>query len=64
MSMNMPGRKQSKSKKSNVKLHNDGRIWAKGTMLDGQPEGYWEWFQKDGVRMRSGYFERGKQVGE
>ena len=28
------------------------------------PRGYWEWFRKDGVRMRSGYFERGEQVGE
>jgi antitoxin component YwqK of YwqJK toxin-antitoxin module len=27
-------------------------------------EGYWEWFRKDGSRMRSGYFEKGKQVGE
>ena len=60
----MPAKKLSKTKKKYVKLHNDGSIWAKGTMLDGQPEGYWEWFRKDGVRMRSGYFERGKQVGE
>jgi antitoxin component YwqK of YwqJK toxin-antitoxin module len=26
--------------------------------------GYWEWFRKDGTKMRSGYFENGKQVGE
>ena len=26
--------------------------------------GYWEWFRKDGSKMRSGYFENGKQVGE
>lgn len=26
--------------------------------------GYWEWFRKDGVRMRSGYFGKGVQVGE
>jgi antitoxin component YwqK of YwqJK toxin-antitoxin module len=25
--------------------------------------GYWEWFRKDGTKMRSGYFENGKQVG-
>jgi len=60
----MAGKKLSKSKKDYFKYHNDGSIWAKGTMVDGQPEGYWEWFRKDGSRMRSGYFEKGKQVGE
>ena len=47
-----------------VKYHNDGTIWAKGTMAADQPEGYWEWFRKSGVIMRSGYFDKGKQVGE
>jgi antitoxin component YwqK of YwqJK toxin-antitoxin module len=26
--------------------------------------GYWEWFRKDGTRMRTGYFENGKQLGD
>jgi antitoxin component YwqK of YwqJK toxin-antitoxin module len=26
--------------------------------------GYWEWFRKDGSKMRSGYFEDSKQLGE
>jgi hypothetical protein len=26
--------------------------------------GYWEWFRKDGTRMRSGHFEDGEQIGE
>ena len=47
-----------------VKYHNDGSIWAKGQMLNGEPHGYFEWFRKDGVIMRSGHFENGKQVGE
>ena len=47
-----------------VKYHNDGTIWAKGTLVDDQPDGYWEWYRKTGVIMRSGYFEKGKQVGE
>ena len=47
-----------------VKYHNDGTIWAKGTMGDDQPDGYWEWYRKTGVIMRSGYFDKGKQVGE
>ena len=60
----MPGKKLSKTKKNYIKYHNDGSIWAKGTMVAGKPEGYWEWFRKDGTRMRSGYFEKGKQIGE
>ena len=59
---------KSKSKKITkskyVKYHNDGTIWAKGTMAGDQPDGYWEWYRKTGVIMRSGYFDKGKQVGE
>jgi antitoxin component YwqK of YwqJK toxin-antitoxin module len=47
-----------------VKYHNDGTIWAKGTMAGDQPDGYWEWYRKTGVIMRSGYFDKGKQTGE
>ena len=47
-----------------IKYHNDGTIWAKGQMLNELMEGYWEWYRKDGVIMRSGYFEKGEQVGE
>ena len=47
-----------------VGRHKDGSIWAKGQMLDGVPTGYWEWFRKDGTKMRSGAFENGGQVGE
>ena len=58
----MPSRKRTKEKYS--KLHNDGSLWAKGTVIDGQADGYFEWFRKDGSRMRSGYFRKGKPVGE
>jgi antitoxin component YwqK of YwqJK toxin-antitoxin module len=44
--------------------HKDGSLWAKGQTLEDLPTGYWEWFRKDGTRLRSGYFEAGKQVGE
>jgi antitoxin component YwqK of YwqJK toxin-antitoxin module len=44
--------------------HQDGSLWARGSMLDGVPVGYWEWFRKDGTRMRSGTFLDGEQVGE
>jgi antitoxin component YwqK of YwqJK toxin-antitoxin module len=47
-----------------IKYHNDGSIWAKGQVVGDEMHGYWEWFRKDGVIMRSGYFDNGKQVGE
>ena len=46
------------------KRHRDGSIWAVGQTLGGQPTGYWEWFRKDGSKLRSGYFRAGEQVGE
>lgn len=51
-------------KQKHVKYHKDGSIWAKGQMENWVLEGYWEWFRKDGTKMRSGYFDHGKQVGE
>jgi antitoxin component YwqK of YwqJK toxin-antitoxin module len=60
----MPVKKSAKAKKKYVKYHNDGSLWAKGTMVGGQPQGFWEWFRKEGTRMRSGYFEKGRQIGE
>ena len=46
------------------KLHRDGSLWARGQTLDGVFTGYWEWFRKDGTRLRSGHFDNGEQVGE
>jgi antitoxin component YwqK of YwqJK toxin-antitoxin module len=50
--------------KERIDRHKDGSIKARGHMKDGELEGYWEWFRKAGSKMRSGYFENGKQVGE
>ena len=50
--------------KTHTLYHKDGSIWAKGKMLNGVCDGYWEWFRKDRVIMRSGYFEKGKQTGK
>jgi antitoxin component YwqK of YwqJK toxin-antitoxin module len=44
--------------------HNDGSLKAKGSAINDVLTGYWEWFRKDGTKMRSGYFENGKQTGE
>ena len=46
------------------KYHKDGSLWATGEMIKGVCEGYWEWFRKDGTKLRSGSFDNGKQVGE
>ena len=44
--------------------HKDRSVWAKGTMLGKKMHGYWEWFRKDGTKMRSGYFDKGIQSGD
>ena len=56
-------KKVSKSKKY-IHYHKDGSIWAKGQLIKGKMDGYWEWFRKSGTKMRSGYFDKGKQTGE
>jgi antitoxin component YwqK of YwqJK toxin-antitoxin module len=40
-----------------------GAVRYKGFQLDGQMHGAWEFLRKDGSLMRSGEFDRGKQVG-
>ena len=50
--------------KERIDRHKDGSIKAKGHMMDGELEGYWEWFRLDGSKLRSGHFKSGKQVGE
>ncbi|OGN28753.1 MAG: hypothetical protein A3A33_03150 [Candidatus Yanofskybacteria bacterium RIFCSPLOWO2_01_FULL_49_25] len=44
--------------------HKDGSLWAKGKIVTGKCEGYWEWFRTDGTKMRSGYFKNGEQTGK
>jgi antitoxin component YwqK of YwqJK toxin-antitoxin module len=64
--MTMP-KKPTKNKVATTKRivrHKDGTVWAKGKMAGSVPDGYWEWFRKEGSIMRSGYFEKGKQVGK
>lgn len=46
-----------------IQYHKDGSVWAKGQMCGDQMQGYWEWFRKNGVIMRSGFFDNGRQVG-
>jgi len=56
-------RKRAAAKKF-VKHHKDGTVWAKGQTVDAVATGYWEFFRKDGTRLRTGYFDKGEQVGE
>lgn len=47
-----------------IKYHANGTTrWSKGKILDGQPEGYWEWYRPDGTKKRSGFFNNGESVG-
>lgn len=48
-----------------IKYHANGQtIWSKGKIVDGEADGYWEWYRIDGTIKRSGYFQDGKQVGK
>jgi antitoxin component YwqK of YwqJK toxin-antitoxin module len=41
----------------------DGTTKAKGQRLNGELHGAWKFFRLDGSLMRSGTFDRGRQVG-
>lgn len=41
----------------------NGAVQARGSRLDGELHGPWEWFRKDGTLMRTGHFERSRQTG-
>ena len=48
-----------------IKYHANGITrWSKGKIVNGQPDGYWEWYRPDGTRKRSGHFKLGEAVGE
>lgn len=48
-----------------IKYHANGVTrWSKGKVVDGQPDGYWEWYRPDGTLKRSGNFSMGEAVGE
>ena len=48
-----------------IKYHaNATTMWSKGKMVEGKPDGYWEWYRPDGTIKRSGYFSMGEPIGE
>jgi antitoxin component YwqK of YwqJK toxin-antitoxin module len=62
----MPKTTTAKTKENlHTHYHKDGTLWAKGPMRNDVPTGYWEWFRKDGTKLRSGHFdEKGQQTGQ
>jgi antitoxin component YwqK of YwqJK toxin-antitoxin module len=48
-----------------IKYHANGKtVWSRGKIVDGQADGYWEWYRLDGTLKRSGYFTKGQPVGK
>jgi antitoxin component YwqK of YwqJK toxin-antitoxin module len=48
---------------SEIAHYPNGNVKFRGAYLDGEMHGDWEWFRTDGSRMRTGAFNRGKQIG-
>jgi len=46
-----------------VSYYDTGAVRYRGFLLDGAMHGEWEFLRKDGSVMRSGAFDRGRQVG-
>ena len=46
-----------------VDQYPNGNLRFRGTNLDGEMHGDWTFFRSDGSVMRTGRFERGRQVG-
>jgi antitoxin component YwqK of YwqJK toxin-antitoxin module len=53
-----------KSARDHVLYHKNGSGRAKGKMIGDVMVGYWEWFRKDGTKLRSGTLENGEQTGK
>ena len=46
-----------------VDHYDNGNVRFRGAYRDGEMDGDWEFFRKDGSLMRTGRFELGRQVG-
>jgi antitoxin component YwqK of YwqJK toxin-antitoxin module len=46
-----------------VERYANGVVKLRGAHLDGEMHGPWEFFRLDGSLMRSGSFDRGRQIG-
>jgi antitoxin component YwqK of YwqJK toxin-antitoxin module len=43
--------------------YSSGVVQSRGFTLDGEMHGAWQFFRKDGSVMRTGEFDRGRQIG-
>ena len=43
--------------------YDNGNVRFRGANLDGEMHGEWAFYRKDGSLMRSGQFDRGRQIG-
>ena len=43
--------------------YDNGKVRFRGANLDGKMHGAWKFFRRDGTLMRSGSFDRGREVG-
>jgi antitoxin component YwqK of YwqJK toxin-antitoxin module len=43
--------------------YDNGKLKMTGFLLDGEMHGSWAWYRLDGSLMRTGGFDRGRQVG-
>jgi antitoxin component YwqK of YwqJK toxin-antitoxin module len=41
----------------------NGKVKYRGAILDGEMHGPWEFYRTDGTVMRTGQFDRGRQIG-
>jgi antitoxin component YwqK of YwqJK toxin-antitoxin module len=48
---------------SHVEHYGNGVLKMKGSRLDREMHGAWEWYRTDGTVMRTGQFDRGRQIG-
>ena len=46
-----------------IAYYSTGALQSRGFTLDGEMHGAWEFYRKDGSVMRTGEFDRGRQVG-
>lgn len=46
-----------------ITYYAEGGVLSRGFRLDGEMHGAWEFVRKDGSVMRTGEFDRGRQVG-
>lgn len=61
--MSMRAKKNLNDGEAVAEFHKGGSVCAKGRKLEGTLHGHWEWFRPEGTLKRSGWFDRGVQVG-